>query len=879
MTAWPPVTFAWVDSSETTFGTQHIRFDEDVLAINMTHSEGNFATCDVTIKNPYSGLSAPGRSTWVWLSKLRDDGTGFQPFFFGRQISTPDDIQAEAITIKFVARSIHWLKLKQHQADLLRANGAPYDPVFVNVNQRSTPDSVLEFFSAVWHFDRVTSEALSGGEVDLQVSYSDILIPEDGFIVFEETDHFYDSFNFTIGQEPLKTVLVKADVHWTQYGSGVLDMRPGNIECWTGGSIISGWPKPGASLSGGYTVWGGFAFGNAEYGTAQPHHITWENQQKTHQEGDSMTLDESWTTYPVGGDLIIYNKAVQAGLVIPPPIWTIPGLPDSFDGVNIPLHVQWSELLVAYWSVNTSLSLEYNAARPRHEKLNFSLTADLQPVFDDIHEPASVDTEVLPISGADCGLPIINTASWYTLSISGQHVEAGTVVVSTPEFIGGPLFAVALNSGESVGSFEPDWSDVIGDVIVDGGVHWAMIGGDVPIDFPTWRDVADSVVVPGLIIRSQYYLPPPTDIFGHPLPAPPSGTNAFQLCIVGGTTEVYSNGLNGIADTSPSWPEPRFSVTPGGTTTDGSAVWLSLGSGNSSNAGTNAVIDIPLGINTSARSYFPTDRGQQSIAALINMASNHLRMRSRVVKISFETKFDNGLDMSCRSGVIIYDHRLPGGVAQGKVTSYSLEANGDTGEFICKVTAECAPGLVPIGHESVVAVDGEGTYAQSGYMQSGYQQMTGQTVVVENGLTGAKVGYTPPIDEPDDDGLVFPLTSASQVIVDKRWITGLPPNAPAYVPNAILPITVKSTNPFTGVVTQTTFIEPVPNGFTPVVFTQQVQTPYLGPQDETIIIYYPVTQFWLELLPLNRPFSNQYTLTTTDLGIEDMINLQAPASQ
>jgi len=28
---WPPVTFAWVQPTETTFGSQHIRMDEDVL--------------------------------------------------------------------------------------------------------------------------------------------------------------------------------------------------------------------------------------------------------------------------------------------------------------------------------------------------------------------------------------------------------------------------------------------------------------------------------------------------------------------------------------------------------------------------------------------------------------------------------------------------------------------------------------------------------------------------------------------------------------------------------------------------------------------------------------------------------------------------------
>jgi hypothetical protein len=272
--------------------------------------------------------------------------------------------------------------------------------------------------------------------------------------------------------------------------------------------------------------------------------------------------------------------------------------------------------------------------------------------------------------------------------IAGAAVQAGTYVESTPEFVGGPLYGVAINTGGTVGSTEPVWSDILGTIISDGGVQWAMVGGTLPTDFPTWRDVSDSTVAAGLVIRSQYYLPPPTDIFGHPLPNPPAGTNAFQVAINDGTTGVYSNGLTGIADINPSWPEPIFSTTLGATTQDNTVTWMSLGTGTEA----NAVIDVPLGINTSSRSYFPSTRGNQSIAALLNMARAHLRMRARVFKMDFETKFDRGLDMTCRLGAVVYDHRLPGGVAMGKITSYSLIMDGDKAQFTCKCTAEGSVG-------------------------------------------------------------------------------------------------------------------------------------------------------------------------------------------
>jgi hypothetical protein len=469
-TPWPPVTFAWVYSTDTTFTTAHQRFDEDVLAVNMTHSEGNFPTCDVTIKNPYKGFAISGAASWAWLSKARDiDGT-YIPFFFGRLIATPDNIQAEALVLKFVARSRTWLKLKQHQADLNK--DYPYDPIFINVNKRGDPDPVLEFRSAVWHFDRVpTATADTQNVADLQVSLSDILLAEDGWLTFAQQDHFYDSFNWQIGQQPLKTVQIKASVNWIQYGSGRVDMQTGNAAGYTANSVVQGWPKAGTNLQGGYTVVGATAFSDSEYASSMPRHFNYENTAQDHTTGDTMTLQENWTEYNCGGTVIRYNISSQSGLVDPDASTQLTGFEDAPTGVNIPLHVEWSEMMVTYGQLFTTLILDYDAARPRTEHLEFSMNSNLQPVFDDAGEPASVDTETVPIAGSDVGSPIINTKSWYTLLIAGTAVQAGTYVESTPEFVGGPLYGVAINSGGTVGSTEPVWSDVLGTVISDGGVQ------------------------------------------------------------------------------------------------------------------------------------------------------------------------------------------------------------------------------------------------------------------------------------------------------------------------------------------------------------------------------------------------------------------------
>jgi hypothetical protein len=683
---WPPVIFAWAASTETTFGSQHYRFDEEVLALNMTHSEGNFPTCDVTIKNPYRPFVVTG-STWVWLAKARDTDGTYVPFFFGRLVATPDNLEAEALVLKFIARSSTWLKLKQHQADLNK--DYPYDPIFVSADKRGDPDPVLEFRSAVWHFDRVpTAGPATPSGPDLQVSLSDILMAEDGWLTFAQQDHFYDSFNWQIGQQPLKTVQIKAKVNWIQYAAGRVDMQPGNNEGYTANSVVQGWPKAGTALQGGYTVASATAFSTDEFASSMPRHLNWENQQQDHIEGDTMTLQENWTEYNCGGTVIRYNISSQSGLVDSGASTQLTGFEDPPTGVNIPLHVEWSEMMVCYGKIFTSLILDFDAQRPRNENLEFFMNANMQPVFDDVGQPASVDTETIPVAGSDVGSPIINTKSWWTLLIAGAAIQAGTYVESTPEFVGGPLYGVAINSGGTVGATEPVWSDILGTVINDGGVHWAMVGGTLPEQFPTWRDVSDSSVTAGLIIRSQYYMAPPADIFGHPLPAPPAGTNGFQVAINNGQTGIYSDGLNGVADLNPQWPEPFFSTTLGNTTLDNTVTWLSLGNGTEA----NTPIDIPLGINTNSRSYFPSARGKRSIDALINIGRAHLRMRARVFKMTFETIFDRGLDMTCRVGAIVYDHRLPGGVCIGKITAYQLIMDGDRAQFICKVTAEGAAG-------------------------------------------------------------------------------------------------------------------------------------------------------------------------------------------
>jgi hypothetical protein len=136
-------------------------------------------------------------------------------------------------------------------------------------------------------------------------------------------------------------------------------------------------------------------------------------------------------------------------------------------------------------------------------------------------------------------------------------------------------------------------------------------------------------------------------------------------------------------------------------------------------------------------------------------ARAHLRMRSRCVQISFAAPFAAGVNLSCRKlGDVIEDPRIPNGSATGKIISYSLSCAGDSGDALTKVTIGCAVGT----GGAASAVPSAAAYVVDGYTSDGYSESPGATV-----LAGSDLGYTPPGDNPNDDGLTFPLTTVYEI--------------------------------------------------------------------------------------------------------------------
>lgn len=100
---------------------------------------------------------------------------------------------------------------------------------------------------------------------------------------------------------------------------------------------------------------------------------------------------------------------------------------------------------------------------------------------------------------------------------------------------------------------------------------------------------------------------------------------------------------------------------------------------------------MPLG-SSLCDSYFLTPRGQRTINAMLCRASARLAKAARCVEIEVEVPYEAALDVTCARAARIVDDRLPGGEATGKIISYELVADGDSGQLSAKVKIACAIG-------------------------------------------------------------------------------------------------------------------------------------------------------------------------------------------
>jgi len=170
-------------------------------------------------------------------------------------------------------------------------------------------------------------------------------------------------------------------------------------------------------------------------------------------------------------------------------------------------------------------------------------------------------------------------------------------------------------------------------------------------------------------------------------------------------------------------------------------------------------------ISRRRRAYLPTDRGKQSVDYLVAVARARLRARARSVEIKGETALANGLAFSCRKAIRIEDARLPGGAAIGKIISYSLSVDGDSGEAVAGFVIGCSIGK----GNAISAATGTPSYVDTGYVATGWQYYAGASSTVVSGeVTVTDYSAVPP----NDDGIDFDNFTQAQIVDSLFVING-----------------------------------------------------------------------------------------------------------
>ena len=760
----------------------HNRMDEYVFSWRRILSETDKPVLELEMLNPHIGILNPSRNQWAWLSWLNPESGSVEPLYRGRIVGNPSNAFAEIITVNFVSWPSDFFKKRQTVAETKKV--PPFwDEVFVAVEKSDDPDTVLEARSELWCVDPIT----------LVVTTEDILDASDGNIDITADQHFYDALDMHDGDAPLTSVLMDATVSWTQTGRGLVDMGTQNISTYAGDGFKSEWPKPLTQLGSGWTVQDAFAAD--VYHVAQMltgnYATSYTNKEQIHADGDTLSINLAVIAPGAASPLIkqILTWRQQAGFLDP--------FATDSDGdpspINIPASYHESSAYVPLWQIATSMLLRYDLARQRTERVRILLNADLQAVIND--PLVTQHTETIIMTGRDVGVPIVDLLDSTTVRDTDVALDQ-VIFPDDPTLPGGRSAQINVLAGHT-GIEEPEFSDIPGDITVDGTAHWASLGTQNPTEgAQDWTAFTNfgpgAIILPRLPLFTTWALTVKPGL----VEFPPVGVGVQLGSVVQGSNGYFfSVTLDGVTGTvEPIWPS-----TFGATITDGSAIWTCIGNllpdGKTyyltPNGGTTGALyvtpqfgahtalhdqvddngvtwisigsgDIPAGGtpgNVWARSYFAGERGKKSLEYLMAIQRAHIRKRARAVEIEFECPFELGVGITCRKTVTLHDSRIPGGVALGKVTRAELSANGDTGEVKCHVTIGCAVGR----GGAVEQVIGEPVYIDRDYIEDDYQQFTGQTIVLPD-LTD--VGYSPLVAAPNDDGLVLPLDKA-QVVIDE----------------------------------------------------------------------------------------------------------------
>jgi hypothetical protein len=134
---------------------------------------------------------------------------------------------------------------------------------------------------------------------------------------------------------------------------------------------------------------------------------------------------------------------------------------------------------------------------------------------------------------------------------------------------------------------------------------------------------------------------------------------------------------------------------------------------------------------------------------------------ARLVELSWGVPFSRAVNFTCRKNATLVWKELPGGQASGKISQYTISADGNSGKIGGTVTIMATVGRGVSETSQHAAVTGD-LYVVTGYVADGYFAQPGQQVTLIGGAGTstaggfADVAYSPPVASAIDNPM--PLT-------------------------------------------------------------------------------------------------------------------------
>jgi hypothetical protein len=384
--------FAWVDASETTFGSEHMRWDEAVFSFELKQDEGDPASLTAVVRRPQNtagdaiGLLGPGRKIWAWFAL--DCGPALIKFR-GRLVGIPTSIFEELVTLEFVAKPVDVVVQKAALADTLRV--LPYyDEAVIDKDKRDDPDVVLEGYTKIWHYDRESHV----------ITVSDEITGEDGLVEFDGASEtgkvLYDGLGLTLTTGPLARVDVIAEYTWTQQGRGTVDLTQWIMQSWnaidpfptgyvSGGAAIKlkagDWPKYKTGLGDGWEVASStaddlFAKSSGSVTGGSTNIVSYQGEQAhttTYTETNSSSSDGGIGVGPGGPGT--YQEDIKV-------TYSTDGDGSRYQS-SFSRNFSSNQTGIALQAIRPTLVAGYTAERKCTERVAFSLFADVQSILTD----------------------------------------------------------------------------------------------------------------------------------------------------------------------------------------------------------------------------------------------------------------------------------------------------------------------------------------------------------------------------------------------------------------------------------------------------------------------------------------------------------------